>query len=91
MVSILLGKLSSPALIVATDGDNDTVELLSSNTMETDSKITTEKLYWGEHDDFMLKYSAGFDIVLAADVIYEKEQILPLITTVSAILKSKFF
>lgn len=98
MVSILLAKAFEPSnqlidhilppkVIVATDGDDDTIELLHQNIQNTNSQIDYRKLYWGELEEFLDNYPEPFDILLAADVIYEEEQIKPLVMTVEKILK----
>ena len=54
--------------------------------------MAAEKLYWGRDlGPFIEQYPDGFDILIAADVIYEEEQVLPLIQTVVAILKGDTF
>ena len=46
------------------------------------------KLYWGvDISKFLLLYPDRFDVVIAADVIYEESQVKPLIDTVVEILK----
>ena len=56
----------------------------------SDSKLIAEKLYWGENiDNFIEKYPNKFDVVIAADVIYEEGQVDPLIETVVQILKGR--
>ena len=52
--------------------------------------MIAEKLYWGENiDNFIEKYPNKFDVVIAADVIYEEGQVDPLIETVVQILKGR--
>ena len=47
-------------------------------------------MYWGENiDNFIEKYPNKFDVVIAADVIYEESQVDPLIETVVQILKGR--
>lgn len=88
MVSILLDKLHVCRQLVSTDGDDDTVDLLLRNVNSCDSKdIAVSKLYWGDHDVFVATYPDKFDILCAADIIYEREQIEPLISTVTQIMK----
>ena len=90
LVSILVDKMNICTNLIVTDGDEDTISLLIENQIENECLFTPSYLYWGEHEDFVSEHEDGFDVVFAADVIYEEEQIKPLITTVSAILKSKF-
>ena len=57
-----------------------------------DSNIIAEKLYWGRNvDEFVNKYRNQFDVVIAADVIYEESQVVPLIETAVQILRGKRF
>lgn len=91
MVSILVDKMNVCTNLVVTDGDEDTISLLIENQVENDCTFSPSYLYWGEHEDFVSDHEEGFDVVFAADVIYEEEQIAPLISTVSAILKSKLY
>ena len=70
MVAILLAKLNLPTkLILATDGDDDTMILLNQNIIYTNTfNISTEFFYWNENlNDFLLKYYENFDILIAAD------------------------
>ena len=87
MVSILLDKLNVCSKLVCTDGDEDTIKLLIDNKIDTECTFDAAYLYWGEHQDFVSENPDKFDILLAADVIYEDEQIIPLISTVVDILK----
>jgi len=88
-VSILVHKLAVAKTVVCTDGDEISMDLLRINAKETgclEQGMLVEKLYWGEHDDFLAKYPF-IDLILAADVVYEEEQIEPLLTTSRAILQ----
>jgi predicted nicotinamide N-methyase len=98
MVSILMHKLNEASSVVCTDGDEVSLKLLHENAQSTGvaddfvnedgtttSRMMIEKLYWGEHDEFIAKYPQ-IDTLVAADVIYEEDQIEPLLTTTVAIL-----
>ena len=80
-------KVSS--LIVATDGDEDTMDLLDYNIEQTNSEIVSKKLWWGDDGDEERVLAVDglkgnkYDILMAADVIYEESQVVPLLTTVS--------
>jgi predicted nicotinamide N-methyase len=91
LVSILLEKLAYCSELIVTDGDEDTLSLLIENKIDNDCLFDTSYLLWGEHDDFLSDHSSLFDILIGADIIYEEEQILPLLQTVSALMKSKFY
>jgi len=76
-----------PKLIVATDGDAATLDLLQDNISTTGSSIVCSKLYWGDLKAFIQEFPEPFDVLLAADVIYEDEQVEPLVNTVATILR----
>jgi predicted nicotinamide N-methyase len=89
-VSILIDKMEvNNPVIVATDGFEDTLALLEDNIKMTKSGILKRRLFWGEYSDFLTEFPGKFDTVIAADVIYEKEHVKPLIDTVVAILKGE--
>ena len=77
------------SLVVATDGDENTMDILNFNTEQTNSKIFSRKLWWGDRSDeekvLAVDELGGekYDVLMAADVIYEESQIIPLLTTVS--------
>ena len=85
-VSILIDKLNLAAVVVATDGDDDTIELLDSNVARVQSKVIVRKLYWGQHAGFKSEFPDLFDILVAADVIYEDDQVVPLFEAVVDLL-----
>jgi len=87
IVSILLDKLSVAQRICATDGDEDTLALLIDNQIANDCTFDAAYLLWGQTaaEDFASE-RPPFDVILAADVVYEEEQIAPLFETVSAIM-----
>lgn len=89
LVSILLEKTNSASYIVATDGDDDTIDLLNANKIANNASFLVQKLYWGGADDALLlqQYPDKFDMLLAADVIYEVDQVVPLISSVCNLLK----
>lgn len=94
LVAVLIDKLGycnpcsySGSLLVATDGDEDTMQLLIENKVDNECSFESSYLYWGECEDFISSFPEKFDVVIAADVVYEDAQIEPLLTTVSAILK----
>ncbi len=89
LVSILLDKLAVCSELVVTDGDEDTLQLLVENKIDNEASFDTSYLLWGEHEDFLSEHPDLFDTLIAADVIYEEEQIVPLLQTVKALLKSK--
>lgn len=89
IVSILADKLGTARSVVCTDGDDEALDAFRSNipALALSSSFDLDKLYWGKNEEFLVKYPDGFDVVLAADVIYEAEQVKPLISTVKEIMK----
>lgn len=85
-LAILIDKIGVSKKIVATDGDDDTLELLLSNIEKNQSTAQVSKLWWGQYDSFLEVNPERFDVVIGADIIYEESQIAPLIQTVNAIL-----
>jgi predicted nicotinamide N-methyase len=85
--SIMIEKCCTCSELVSTDGCEDTVKLLIDNKIDNDCFFSTSYLWWGEHEDFLSEYPTGFDVLVAADVIYEEEQIEPLLSTVSVLLR----
>mmetsp|Transcript_55740 Transcript_55740/g.81451 ORF Transcript_55740/g.81451 Transcript_55740/m.81451 type:complete len:280 (-) Transcript_55740:143-982(-) len=76
--------------ICITDGDDDTLELLQQNVNSNgpySGQVSVEKLYWGEHSAFVGRHGEqSFEVIIGADIIYEKGQIRPLIETVRDLL-----
>jgi len=96
LCGILAAKVGRPKKVVLTDGCPETCERLRQN-IEANGPYEqqggqalqpeVEQLWWGQHQEFCDKNPLGFDIILAADVIYEDEAVVPLITTAQDILK----
>lgn len=76
-------------MLVATDGDEPTLSLLIDNKVDNECFFETSYLYWGENEDFLSTYPDKFEVVIAADVVYEECQVEPLMETVCAILRRK--
>ena len=85
-VSILIDKLKRAETVLATDGDDDTIELLRANVERVNSHVIVRKLSWGQQDDFKAEFPEGFDLIVAADVVYEDEQVEPLLEAVTDLL-----
>lgn len=91
IVSILADKVGTARRVVCTDGDDEALEAFRSNipSLALSGSFSLDKLYWGQNEAFVHKYPDRFDVVLAADVIYEPEQVEPLIATVKEIMKGE--
>ena len=102
VVAILVDKLNVNATIVATDGDDKTVDLLTKNMNSNTCsvRLVSRKLWWSENkedNEAFLKSLDGvggssssspqkFDLILAADVIYDEEAVLPLAASAAGLL-----
>ena len=75
------------SILLYCSGDEDTVKLLIDNKVDNECFFETSYLWWGENEDFCSSYPHGFDIIIAADVIYDEAQIEPLLTSVKALMK----
>ena len=86
VVSILLDKLQCCDEVVCTDGDDDTLELLRRNLEHCNCSFDVRKLWWGENEAILEEYPRRFDVLIAADVIYEEDQVAPLLNSADAIM-----
>ena len=81
--------------IVMTDGDTKTLKGMRSNVQQNcsavdDDRIVCKQLLWGSpHMEKFLKEHEEFDVILAADVIYTRDAIEPLMDTVACLIKKK--
>lgn len=92
LVAVLLEKLeyTNPSSLMITDGDEPTMQLLIDNKVDNECFFESSYLYWGENEDFLSSYPDKYEIVIAADVIYEDAQVEPLLDTVCAIMKGAY-
>eukprot|EP00611_Tribonema_gayanum_P006933 TRINITY_DN16274_c0_g1_i1.p1 TRINITY_DN16274_c0_g1~~TRINITY_DN16274_c0_g1_i1.p1 ORF type:complete len:296 (-),score=68.01 TRINITY_DN16274_c0_g1_i1:23-862(-) len=97
LCGILCAKLGA-SVVVTDGGDEFTEEALGALTeqVERNRSVTAaalecavERLTWGDHDAFLKAHREGFDVVIAADVIYEADAVAPLLSTVTALLQAK--
>lgn len=93
VVAILLAKLQlDNPQIVATDGDDKSMQLLQRNMHATgcaDGALVPAELLWSTNPEELAPFLARFepfDLVLAADVIYDDAQVAPLCSTAAALL-----
>jgi predicted nicotinamide N-methyase len=71
------------AEVLATDWAEDAVELLRANAARNDVALRVERARWDEP----ARFGAGWDLVLAADVLYEQrnaDQLLALLPRLEA-------
>jgi predicted nicotinamide N-methyase len=60
---------------------------VASNPVHNGCSMATSLLVWGEHAPFKERFPA-FDIVIAADVIYEDAAVIPLLQTAADLMAS---
>lgn len=92
VVSLLLAKVGVAQCVIATDGDDDTMDLLRENVdrEKCSSLVCCQKLVWGDpsggSENLLQSHPKRFDFLLAADVVYEDDQVLPLVQTAGDLL-----
>src|SRR3954463_15524487 len=64
--------------VLATDADGDALDLLEPNARENGLTLRTARIEWAAPDDLVA--SAPFDMALAADVLYERSSVAPLLS-----------
>ncbi|KAI1871594.1 uncharacterized protein JN550_004588 [Neoarthrinium moseri] len=88
-ISIMCAKYLGAARVVATDGDERVVKdmrrNLLLNELETEELISAEQLVWSRDLHDKISDGPGFDIVLGADIIYDKGATEALVDTLSAL------
>lgn len=72
-----LAAARAGATVLATDGDPEALELLSRNADLNDATVETATVDWTEPEELIAL--APFDLVLAADVLYESAAVEPLL------------
>jgi predicted nicotinamide N-methyase len=65
------------ASVLATDADPDALDLLRRNAALNDAELETARVDWTAPANLLDR--APFDLVLAADVMYERESVAPLL------------
>lgn len=65
------------ASVLATDADPDALDLLRRNATLNEVPLETARVDWAAPGDLVDR--APFDLVLAADVMYEREAVAPLL------------
>jgi predicted nicotinamide N-methyase len=66
------------ATVLATDSCADALALVARNARRNDVRIETATVDWAEPEELVGR--APFDIVLAADVLYERASVAPLLS-----------
>jgi predicted nicotinamide N-methyase len=66
------------AEVLATDGDEEALELLERNARENGLNVATARAEWHAPGDLVAR--GPFDLVLAADVLYDRAAVAPLLS-----------
>ena len=66
------------ATVLATDGCTEALDLVERNARENGLSVETARVDWGAADE--LAACGPFDLVLAADVLYERTSVAPLLS-----------
>jgi len=72
----LVAARRGAAAVVATDWDHDALSLVQLNAQRNDALVSTTLVDWSELPDDL--FDTRFDLVLAADVAYERRNLAPL-------------
>jgi predicted nicotinamide N-methyase len=73
-----LAAARAGAVVLATDGDDVALELAERNARANGLSIETEVVEWDSPDGLLER--APFDLVLAADVLYERPSVAALLS-----------
>jgi predicted nicotinamide N-methyase len=65
------------AEVIATDADPEALELMARNARANGVRVETARVDWAQPDELLGR--ARFDLVLAADVLYERSSVAPLL------------
>ncbi len=66
------------AAVLATDACAEALTLVARNAQANDVRVETAMVDWAEPDELIRR--APFDLVLAADVLYERASVAPLLS-----------
>ena len=66
------------AEVLATDGSDEALELVERNARENGVEVATARADWAAADDLVAR--GPFDLVLAADVLYDRASVAPLLS-----------
>jgi predicted nicotinamide N-methyase len=72
-----LAASRSGAAVLATDASAEAVELLARNASRNGLELDTAQVDWASPAELLAR--APFDLVLAADVLYERASVAPLV------------
>ncbi|XP_078427730.1 S-adenosyl-L-methionine-dependent methyltransferases superfamily protein [Wolffia australiana] len=80
-------------LVVATDGDPQSINLLKENLTANLppsllERVIVKQLVWGRVEDMAALNCCGFDIIIGTDVTYDPEAIFPLLETARKLIST---
>lgn len=84
-----LAAARAGADVLATDASPDALELVTRNAHLNDLSVATARSGWAEPEE-LLRH-APFDVVLAADVLYEKDSVAPLLSLLPRLAPQAWF
>jgi predicted nicotinamide N-methyase len=73
-----LAAARAGAEVLATDSSAEALELVARNGRENGVRVETAAVDWADPDDLVSR--GPFDLVLAADVLYERASVAPLLS-----------
>jgi predicted nicotinamide N-methyase len=73
-----LAAARAAADVLATDSDAEALELVAQNAQANGVQVETATVDWTQPEELLSR--APFDLVLAADVLYEADSVAPLLS-----------
>ena len=89
----IVAYYSGAKKVIMTDGDTKTLKGMRANVKhncdnDVGDRIQCKQLLWGSpHMNAFLEENGQYDTIIAADVIYTKDSIVPLMQTVACLLE----
>jgi predicted nicotinamide N-methyase len=77
------------AIALATDRDPDPLELVARNARANDVVVETAKVEWSDADELVER--GPFDLVVGADVLYERQSVAPLLSLLPRLASRALF
>lgn len=72
-----LAAARAGASVLATDAEADALELVARNARENELRVETMRVDWSEPEELLRR--TPFDLVLAADLLYERQSVAALL------------
>jgi predicted nicotinamide N-methyase len=77
------------AVVLATDACAEALTLVARNSQANEVRVETAMVDWAEPDELVRR--APFDLVLAADVLYERASVAPLLSLLPRLAPEAWF